>query len=613
MGVKSKKHYGHYQVKSELGRGGMAVVYKCWEPDLNRFVALKVLAEHLVHDKELKERFLREAKSMAAINHPNVIQVHFIGEDHGQPYFAMELVQGKSLAEILKPRTKLSIEHAKNIVYQACGGLLAAHSKGLIHRDIKPGNLMISDDGLLKLVDFGIAQSHKFKKRLTNTGELVGTPGYLSPEACIGQEIDIRADIFSLGIVFYQMLAGEVPFDNDSPLGLLLEVVEANILDIRKINKTVDNETSKILQKMIKRVPDERFQSCQEILDLLKGPFVNSAIETIISARTKVYYKYSKPSNNNNLTLANNLMRSEENEKNTKTTYNKLKLFAIFLFFSLTAFSVIYFIKQERINTLSLEKSFPLKDNVVETKDKAPDTIKETPIQRKPDMVKEDIEKPGIKKLDIEKRDKEESVENVKDGEINEKIVKDIIFKETKNPEVVETTDIPVIAITNLKQSTQKKLAMFKITRCVDVDTFTIANNDPNSRPQKRAAKIPYKLLKSLHQATIDKISSDNNSMIAFKSDRNICRNNKKSLVLQVEIIDYRKANTITKYLSKVGIGEDKLFAKLTLLTKKTRKKLASINIGSENIADILVSQNTTIEAYFAKKTNRFIRSTVGL
>ncbi|MGJ8662571.1 MAG: serine/threonine protein kinase [Marinicella sp.] len=266
-----KKKFGHYEVVSELGRGGMGVVYKAWEPSLNRHVAIKALGEHLLGDEGLIERFTREAKSMAAINHPNVIQVYFIGMEQRQPYFAMEFIEGVSLDDLLRGNNVLTVPHAKEILRQACAGLAVAHDRDLVHRDIKPANLMLCDDGTVKVVDFGIAQTREYGDKLTNTGEFVGTPGYLSPEVCTGKEVDARSDIFALGIVFYEMLAGKVPFENDSPLGLMLEVVQAEIPDIRAVNKKVDKKTSYILEKMIAKNPDERCQSCQEVIKQL-GP-----------------------------------------------------------------------------------------------------------------------------------------------------------------------------------------------------------------------------------------------------------------------------------------------------------------------------------------------------
>ncbi len=301
----TKKKFGHYEVVSELGRGGMGVVYKAWEPSLNRHVAIKALGEHLLGDEGLIERFTREAKSMAAINHPNVIQVYFIGMEERQPYFAMEFIEGVSLDDLLRGNNVLSVAHAKEILRQACAGLAVAHDRDLVHRDIKPANLMLCDDGTVKVVDFGIAQTREYGDKLTNTGEFVGTPGYLSPEVCTGKEVDARSDIFALGIVFYEMLAGKVPFENDSPLGLMLEVVQAEIPDIRAVNKKVDKKTSYILEKMIAKNPEERCQSCQEVIKHLGPSTVKLSLNEIKQQAISVVPEKKKPNISQQVTMPN--------------------------------------------------------------------------------------------------------------------------------------------------------------------------------------------------------------------------------------------------------------------------------------------------------------------
>jgi len=271
-----KTQLGHYDIVSELGRGGMGVVYKGYETSLNRYVAIKVLAESLAHDASVKERFLREARSMAALNDPHIIQIYFIGDDFGQTYFVMEFVDGESLGSVLKREVKLKPEQAAKIVHQTALGLSTAHDKGVIHRDIKPGNLMLSARGAVKIADFGIAlTTQDFSKKLTSTGEFVGTPGYLSPEVCLGKPVDQRSDIFSLGIVLFECLAGRMPFTDESPLGLMLEVVKADIPDVCTLNSEVDPELSRILQKMIAKDPADRYQSCHELAaDLGQHPLV---------------------------------------------------------------------------------------------------------------------------------------------------------------------------------------------------------------------------------------------------------------------------------------------------------------------------------------------------
>ena len=268
-----KTQLGHYEIVAELGRGGMGVVYKGYEPALNRFVAIKELSPSLAHDANLVERFLREARSMAVLNDPHIIQVYFIGTDEatGQPFFAMEFVEGDSLSGLLKREGKLSVENALKIMHQTAQGLATAHDKGVIHRDLKPGNLMLTPRGHVKIADFGIAlATQDFSKKLTSTGEFVGTPGYLSPEVCLGKVVDQRSDIFALGIVLYEMLAGRLPFTDESPLGLMLEVVKAEIPDIRNINNAVDPQCAEILAKMLAKEPAERFQNCHELAAALQ-------------------------------------------------------------------------------------------------------------------------------------------------------------------------------------------------------------------------------------------------------------------------------------------------------------------------------------------------------
>jgi len=300
---------GHYDIVAELGRGGMGVVYKGYEASLNRYVAIKVLADSLAHDEAVKERFLREARSMAALNDPHIIQIYFIGEDEGQTYFVMEFVEGESLGSMLKRDHKLTVEQSAKVIQQTALGLATAHDRGVVHRDIKPGNLMISSRGAIKIADFGIALSNQdLSKKLTTTGEFVGTPGYLSPEVCLGKPVDQRSDIFSLGIVLFEMLTGKMPFNDESPLGLMLEVVKAQIPDVRELNKDVDPQIAHILARMIAKEPAERYQNCHDLVaDLNTHPLVakggpitvqtkmSTAAATLIGQKTPVAGQASLP------------------------------------------------------------------------------------------------------------------------------------------------------------------------------------------------------------------------------------------------------------------------------------------------------------------------------
>lgn len=260
---------GHYRVVSELGRGGMGVVYKAHEESLNRFVAIKVLGEHLESDTEYVERFVREARSAAALSHPNIVQIYAIDEEDGQHYFVMEYVQGTSVQRMIQTRGKLEPAEAARLILQAAAGLQEAHDHGVIHRDIKPANLMVTDRGLVKIADFGLALTGSATTRLTATGMLMGTPGYLSPEQCLDQSPDHRTDIYSLGVTFFEMVTGTMPFRADSPLALLKLIVEVDPPDVGELNPEVDDELRAIIARMLAKDRDARYSSCSEIIDAL--------------------------------------------------------------------------------------------------------------------------------------------------------------------------------------------------------------------------------------------------------------------------------------------------------------------------------------------------------
>jgi serine/threonine-protein kinase len=264
------RQLGHYEIVGELGRGGMGVVWKALDPALGRVVAIKELAPTLADDPALVERFLREARSMAALSDPHIVNIHFIGQEHGRPFFVMELVDGESLSSILRRLGRLELADALKIVHQTARGLACAHERGVVHRDIKPGNLLLDTRGRVRIADFGIAlPTRDPAQKLTGTGEFIGTPGYVSPEICKGQGVDARSDIFSLGVVLFEMLSGRMPFTDASPLGLMLEVVNAQIPDLRALNDQVDAETLAILARMVAKEPAERYQDGAELASAL--------------------------------------------------------------------------------------------------------------------------------------------------------------------------------------------------------------------------------------------------------------------------------------------------------------------------------------------------------
>jgi len=272
---------GHYRIVSELGRGGMGVVYKAHEESLNRFVAIKVLGEHLMEDPTQIERFIREAQSAASLNHPNIVQIYSVSEDNDLHYFAMEYVSGRSLQQILRTRGPLESEQVARIALQTASGLQAAHEQGIIHRDIKPANLLIDDRGLVKIADFGLALMGGAASRLTATGMFMGTPGYLSPEQCLDQEVDKRTDIYSLGVTLFEALSGKTPFVADSPLALLRQIVDVEPPDLGELNPEVDPELRAIVARMMAKDRNLRVASCGELI---------GAFEAYLEARHRSHH-----------------------------------------------------------------------------------------------------------------------------------------------------------------------------------------------------------------------------------------------------------------------------------------------------------------------------------
>jgi serine/threonine-protein kinase len=271
-----KTHLGHYEIIAELGRGGMGVVYKGYEPSLARYVAIKELSPALAHDPLIVERFLREARSMALLNDPHIIQIYSIGQENDEPFFVMEFVDGTSVAGLIKRDGHLRSDDAMKILHQSAIGLSTAHDHGVIHRDVKPANLMISQRGQVKIADFGIALADQdLNAKLTSAGDVVGTPGYLSPEILLGDPVDHRSDLYALGVVLFEMLTGHTPFSNSNIYKLMHEVVEKDAPDVRAINADIDPGIAAILTRMLVKDPANRYQTMHELIcDLEKHPLI---------------------------------------------------------------------------------------------------------------------------------------------------------------------------------------------------------------------------------------------------------------------------------------------------------------------------------------------------
>ncbi|HKQ62384.1 MAG TPA: serine/threonine-protein kinase, partial [Candidatus Polarisedimenticolaceae bacterium] len=257
---------GPYVLEREIGRGGMGLVYAATDPRLGRRVAIKTLLPELAVDPTARQRFLREARAAGAISHPHVTQIYDIGEHEGRVYFAMEYLDGRSLHELLREDGPLAPERAVELLRQAAWGLKAAAERGIIHRDVKPSNLFLTRQGALKITDFGLAKETLASTGLTQQGELIGTPDYISPERANGAAQDVRSDIYSLGVTFYELLAGRLPFSAASPLTVVLHHLRSPVPPLREARPAVPPPLAALIQRMLAKAPAARPQSYDELL-----------------------------------------------------------------------------------------------------------------------------------------------------------------------------------------------------------------------------------------------------------------------------------------------------------------------------------------------------------
>ncbi len=263
-------NYGRYKILKELGKGSMGVVYQAHDPQIDRLVVLKVLRQDRLTSEGFTHRFLKEAKAIGRLSHPNIVTVYDIGRDHETVYIAMEFLEADPLDKVIEEK-RLGIREIVNLGTQVAETLDYAHQRGIIHRDVKPSNILLKPSGHIVITDFGIAHIEDPSSSLqTQDGEILGTPAYMSPEQVKGQAVDGRSDLFSLGIILYELGTGMRPFGGENLAAIFSSIAQKKPLDPAKINPGISKSFSQVIMKCLEKMPDKRFQTGKTLAEALE-------------------------------------------------------------------------------------------------------------------------------------------------------------------------------------------------------------------------------------------------------------------------------------------------------------------------------------------------------
>ena len=320
--MSSKLLLGRYEVIEKIGEGGMSVVYKAKDRLLNRYVAIKILRPEFIRDEQFVENFRKESQAAAGLSHPNIVNVYDVGREGNIHFIVMELIDGKSLSQIIEEKGKIDYNEAISIAKQVASALSLAHKNQIIHRDVKPHNILITNSGTAKLADFGIARAVSRESLAEGSEKIMGSVHYFSPEQARGAYVDERSDIYSLGIVLHEMLTGKVPFDGDNPISIALMHINNPIPSVCESVKGIPPQLEKVIEKATQKYQSDRYKSADEIIeDLDNIDFITKVMGSSIFAE-EVERKSSEKLEEIDLSKL-----AEETEE--KKPVNKTKLFII--------------------------------------------------------------------------------------------------------------------------------------------------------------------------------------------------------------------------------------------------------------------------------------------
>ena len=399
MVTKGQKINDRYEIIKSIGEGGMANVYLAYDTILDRNVAIKVLRGDLANDEKFVRRFQREALSASSLSHPNIVAMYDVGEDNGLYYIVMEYVEGKTLKQLLKKRGSLTLSEAIDIMLQLTDGMAHAHDSYIVHRDLKPQNIMIQDDGQIKITDFGIAMALN-STQLTQTNSVMGSVHYLPPEQAAGKGATIKSDIYSMGIIFYELLTGELPFKGDSAVEIALKQMKEPLPDVHKLNNDIPQSIENIILKSTAKNPKNRYDDAKSMHnDLLTAlnddrineePYVYPYPENEVDETTKIM----EPISDSNEGIATPI--TDEKTKKSNKLIIALSIIAGVIVIALLA---VFFI----IPAVTAEKDVKVPDVSGMTVSKAEDTLEDAGLtvnSKIEEVSSEDVKKNRIIRTD---------------------------------------------------------------------------------------------------------------------------------------------------------------------------------------------------------------------